>query len=194
MQQLPFSMQETKNSGKNEPQTNIFVRKELFKGFPNRLPSLEFSDLSSVDISSLLPLVWIKKCFDLASICLKYETQWQQAHIQTQKYNFLIEIKIAKEYLSMREQRSARRRKIVYFAMATQLPLPIPFFRPSYSSIQQRMISCRGVQFQKIIDCPIPFTPLIKGAEEDLFALLIGNGVLHGLFINHCSFLDFICE
>ena len=47
------------------------------------------------------------------------------------------------------------------------------------------MISCRGVQFQKIIDCPIPFTPLIKGAEEDLFALLIGNGVLHGLFINH---------
>ena len=97
------------------------------------LPS-ELSKLSSVDFSSLLPLVSIKKCFDLASICLKYETQWQQAHIQTQKYNFLIEIKIAKEYLSMREQRSARRRKIVYFAIATQLPLPIPFFRPSYSS------------------------------------------------------------
>ena len=114
------------------------------KGFPNRLPYLdlpydcirlsEISKLPSVDFSSLLSLVSIKKCFDLASICLKYETQWQHAHIQTQKYNFLIEIKIAKEYLSMREQRSARRRKIVYFAMATKLPLPIPFFRPSYSS------------------------------------------------------------
>ena len=139
-------------------------RKKLFKGFPCRLPSLElpsimFSELSSVDFSSLLPLVSIKKCFDLASICLKYDTQWQHAHIQTQKYNFLIEIKIAKEYLSMKEQRSARDRKIVYFAIATKLPLPIPFFRPSYSSIQQRMILCRGVQFHKIIGCPFPLLP-----------------------------------
>ena len=38
--------------------------------------------------------------------------------------------------------------------------------------IQQRMISCRGVQFHKIIGCPIPITPLIKVAEEDLFAPL----------------------
>ena len=97
-QQLPFSMQEKrkeiKSSGKNEPQTNIFGRKKLLKGFPNRLPYLglpydcirltgsEISKLPSVDFSSLLSLVSIKKCFDLASICLKYETQWQHAHIQ----------------------------------------------------------------------------------------------------------------
>ena len=146
---------EIQSSSKNEPQTNIFGRKKLLKGFPNRLPYLglpydcirltgsEISKLPSVDFSSLLSLVSIKKCFDLASICLKYETQWQQAHIQTQKYNFLIEIKIAKEYLSMREQRSARRRKIVNFAMATQLLLPIPFARPFYSLFHAEVFSFR---------------------------------------------------
>ena len=112
-QQLPFSMQEKRkeimSSGKNEAQTNIFGRKKLLKGFPNRLPYLdlpydcirlsesEISKLPSVDFSSLLSLVSIKKCFDLASICLKYDTQWQHAHIQTQKSNFLIEIKIAQQ-------------------------------------------------------------------------------------------------
>ena len=85
-----------------------------------------------------------------------HQFAWNMKHSGSM---LIFKIKIAKEYLSMKEQRRARRRKIVYFDMATKLPLPIPFFRPSYSSIQQRMISCRGVQFHKIIDCPFPLLP-----------------------------------
>ena len=157
---------------------------------------LNFSKLSYVDLSSLPSLVSIKKCFDLASACLEYETQlqWQHNHCSysISKMNLLNRNRNSKrvpQYERAKERKTqvdctlchGNLASTSYFSCSSPfsstpsfIPL-LPFLFLAFLTVslllafsnlaflKQRTISCRGVQFQQIISCPIPFTPLMKG-------------------------------